>query len=104
MVRHKALQLIKYYMDLQQWKESAITKLAQAGIATARLDCLILLEDITKKDRSYLLAHPELPLQGSALQSRNEQVERRSKHEPLTYIRGKSECSGRAVIVSAETL
>ncbi len=78
--------------------------MAAAGIATARLDCLVLLEDATGKDRSWLIAHPEYLLQGPALNILNAQVQRREKHEPLAYVRGKSEFYGREFKVSKDTL
>ncbi len=88
--------------------EEAISKFTQqldaAGIGTARLDCLVLLEDATGKDRSWLLAHPDLPLQGSTLQRLKRQIKRRIGHEPLAYVRGKTEFYGREFKVSAHTL
>lgn len=92
-------------MKVHQWLVTATAKLREAGIATARLDCLVLLEDVTKKSRTWLLAHPEAtPLQDQALQRLNEWVARRAKHEPLAYIRGKSEFYGREFIVNEHTL
>lgn len=79
-------------------------KLLAAGISTSRLDCLVLLEDATAKDRSWLLAHPEHQLPQKIVSALQEQIERRSKHEPLAYIRGKSEFYGRSFIVTADTL
>lgn len=91
-------------MKLGSWLLEAAKKLGSAGIATARLDCLVLLEDATGKDRSWLLAHPDYDLQGLSLQTVKKQIERRAKHEPLAYIRGKSEFYGREFLVTADTL
>ncbi len=81
-----------------------ISKLDAAGIATPRLDCLVLLEDALGKDRSWILAHPEHHFDVLTAKRLNAQVERRLKHEPLAYIRGKTEFYGREFAVSAHTL
>lgn len=79
--------------------------MTRAGITTARLDCLVLLEDATGKDHAWLLAHPEFSLaKGPTLSRLNEWVERRAMHEPLAYIRGKTEFYGREFLVTADTL
>ncbi|MDZ7785629.1 MAG: peptide chain release factor N(5)-glutamine methyltransferase [Candidatus Saccharibacteria bacterium] len=78
--------------------------LESAGISTARLDCLVLLEDATGKDRSWLLAHPEHELESSKVKKLKEQVQRRAKHEPLAYIRGRSAFYGREFLVNEHTL
>lgn len=84
--------------------KTSTKKLEQAGITTARLDCLVLLEDATGKDRAWLLAHPEATVQGSTLYSFTKLVERRAGHEPLAYLRGVSEFYGREFSVNAHTL
>jgi release factor glutamine methyltransferase len=71
---------------------------------TARLDCLVLLEDITGKDRAWLLAHPEHPLTAAQVKKFQSCVARRAKHEPLAYIRGKTEFFGREFAVNARVL
>lgn len=91
-------------MTLQKFLQISTKKLTKAGIATARLDCLVLLEDATGKDRSHILAHPDFAFQGGALKTLEAWVERRARHEPLAYIRGKSEFYGREFIVNKHTL
>lgn len=91
-------------MNIESWLESAIAKLEGSGVPTAVLDAEVLLADILKKDRSWVHAHPEHLLQNPTLQSLDEQIERRSKHEPLAYIRGKSEFYGREFLVTPDTL
>lgn len=75
-----------------------------SGITTSRLDTLILLEDITGQDRAWLLAHPEHQLTNHQINKLNSQIARRAKHEPLAYIRGKTEFYGREFKVNARTL
>lgn len=79
-------------------------RLQTAKISTARLDCLVLLEDKTGKDRSWLLAHPEYLLSNAQLSTLEAQLSRRSQHVPLAYIRGKAEFYGRAFKVTPHTL
>ncbi|MCW1908288.1 MAG: peptide chain release factor N(5)-glutamine methyltransferase [Candidatus Saccharibacteria bacterium] len=74
------------------------------NISTARLDTLVLLEDATDKDRAWLLAHPEHSLTPSQTKKFQAWVKRRVVHEPLAYIRGKTEFYGREFMVNARTL
>jgi release factor glutamine methyltransferase len=80
------------------------SELEKAGIGSARLDSLILLEDAAGKDRSWLLAHPEHTLSGSKVGRLQRQIARRAKHEPLSYIRGFSEFYGRRFKVNKDVL
>jgi len=86
------------------WLRQSVARLEDAGITTARLDCLVLLEDETGKDRAWLLAHPEYYLQGSDLKDLNTKVAQRALHIPLAYIRGKAEFYGREFAVNEHTL
>lgn len=87
---------------MNPWLESTIARLSEAGVPSARLDALVLLEDFTSKDRSWLLAHPEFEVENAAVL--DEQIARRALHEPLAYIRGKSEFYGREFFVTRDTL
>jgi release factor glutamine methyltransferase len=84
------------------WLHNATQKLAQAGISTSRLDSLVLLEDSTGKNRSWLLAHPDFVIADPT--QLDKQIIRRAGHEPLAYIRGKSEFYRREFLVNAHTL
>lgn len=86
------------------WLSGAVKRLADAGVATSRLDCLVLLEDETGKDRSWLLTHPEFKIDAATLQRLNKKIMQRAKHVPLAYIRGKSEFFGREFLVSPAVL
>lgn len=87
-----------------RWLTEAVRLLEASNVSTARLDCLVLLEDVTQKDRSWLLAHPEHRLSVGLVKKLNAYVARRSNHEPLAYIRGKSEFYGRKFTVNPHTL
>ena len=89
---------------ISDWLTNNTKKLEGTGVATARLDCLVLLEDATGKDRAYLLAHPEALVRGPSYHKLNGQVERRLKHEPLAYIRGKTEFYGREFTINKHVL
>lgn len=91
-------------MKISDWLQSATKKLSNVGIETARLDCLILAEDATGKDRAYLLAHPEHNVKGQTLHKLDEQMSRRLHHEPLAYIRGKTEFYGRLFSIDRRVL
>ncbi len=86
------------------WLADASVKLTEAGIATARLDCLVLLEDATGKDRGWLLAHPEFELPAALATILDARLYRRAQHVPLAYIRGKAEFYGCEFIVNEHTL
>jgi len=91
-------------MRNETWLEKASEKLELAGIGTARLDCLVLLEDAAKKDRAFLLAHPEFELNAKQLGTLSAQIERRKQHEPLAFIRGKTEFYGREFVLNKYVL
>ncbi|HXY18143.1 MAG TPA: HemK/PrmC family methyltransferase, partial [Candidatus Nitrosopolaris sp.] len=75
-----------------------------AGIGTARLDVLVLLEDCLRTSRAHILAHPETPIQGLPLKRLSAKLARRARHEPLAYIRGFSEFYGRQFKIDRRVL
>lgn len=95
-------------MTIKQWLQNATQKLHNADIRTAQLDVQILLADALQKDRSWLHAHSNDNLTDyftrTVLAQLESEVERRAKHEPIAYIRGKQEFYGREFYVSPDTL
>ncbi len=91
-------------MTVGQFLKNATDKLAAAGIDSARLDCLVLLEDVLKKDRSHLLAHPDITLSDVQLTKLNNHITQRKTHVPLAYIRGKICFFGRNFCVNTNVL
>lgn len=91
-------------MDIGQWLTEASERLNNAGIGTARLDALVLLEDLLGRDRAHLLAHPEIELTAEQLSTLNEHISQRARHVPLAYIRGKTEFYGRMFVVNEYVL
>ena len=91
-------------MDIGTYLRQATDKLQKAGILTARLDVLILLEDLLGKDRSLVLAHTDDILTCSQQTALDSSIERRAAHEPLAYIRGHAAFYGREFIVTYDVL
>lgn len=84
--------------------ESAAALLTRVGIGTAQLDALILLEDCLGIDRAQLLAHPETELKSEQIHVLTEHLNRRAGHEPLAYIRNKTEFYGREFYIDHRVL
>lgn len=84
--------------------DTAIPRLAAAGIDTARLDCLVLLEDALEIDRTSILARPDFEIPHSTEVELNKKITQRAKHVPLAYIRGKAEFYGREFVVNDNVL
>src|SRR5579884_77700 len=91
-------------MTVGAWLRTVEQQLVQAGVGTPRLDALILLEDVSGHDRAWLLAHPEAKISSKHLAELEKLVARRARHEPLAYVRGKSEFYGREFIISPAVL
>ena len=91
-------------MNYELWQQTATKKLSDVGIQTARLDALVLLEFVTKQERSYILAHPEATLLPEQEASLELALSRRIKREPVAYIVGKKEFYGRDFIVTKNVL
>jgi release factor glutamine methyltransferase len=88
----------------------AIQRLRDAGSESARLDAEVLLASAIGTGRTTLLAHPEAQVGTGALERFEEGLARRSRGEPVAYIRGIKEffglafaADGRALIPRPET-
>jgi release factor glutamine methyltransferase len=91
-------------MTVKSFLAEAIKDLQDAGIDTARLDCLVLLEDILGIDRAQLLAHADRVLMTDEIAKLNKKVMQRSRHLPLSYIRNQAEFYGRTFYVNRHVL
>lgn len=89
---------------ISRWLADATATLDAAGIATARLDCLVLLHDILEQDKSWIIAHSEYTLQRSEKQILNTLIAQRAQHVPLAYLRGKVEFYGREFVITEQVL
>jgi release factor glutamine methyltransferase len=79
-------------------------ELSLSDVPSSRLDTLILLEDLLGRERSWLLAHTEAELSAAQAASFKRKIDRRKKHEPLSYIRGFNEFYGRNFKVNKRVL
>ena len=91
-------------MTTGAWLAGAQKMLAANGIETARLDCLVLLEDALDMERAQLLAHPEHEIAAATLARLNKKIAQRATHLPLAYVRGKANFYGREFIVNRHVL
>lgn len=96
--------MLNYSINLSNFIDNSDLLLKISGISTSRLDILVLLSDVLIKEKAWILANPERKLSHSQLKKLNGWLERRTNHEPLAYIRGKSEFYGREFAVSSDTL
>jgi len=91
-------------MTVGQYLAQSIDVLSDAGVDTARLDCLILLEDVLHANRANIIAHPEQPLSSDQQILLNTYIAQRKQHIPLAYIRGKAAFFGRIFEVDTHVL
>lgn len=91
-------------MTIDAWITHSEKLLTAAGIATARLDILVLLADELSEDKSWILAHSDEFLRGETETTLNKKVIQRSHHTPLAYIRGHAEFYGREFKVDHNVL
>ncbi len=93
-----------FTMTIAEWLLQNTYKLQQAGIESARLDALILLEDELHTNRARLLAYDDENLGSEQISNLAKRIERRAAHEPLAYIRGKVEFYGHEFSVDKNVL
>jgi release factor glutamine methyltransferase len=83
---------------------SAVERLRVAGSESARLDAEVLLASAIGTERTTLLAYPEVPVGPEVLERYEEALARRSRGEPVAYIRGIKEFFGLAFVVDKRAL
>ncbi len=91
-------------MIIKDWLKLATARLEKVGIGSARLDCLILLEDILGKDRAWVLANPDFLISKTKIKRLSGKIKKRSTHLPLAFVRGHTEFYGRKFLVNRHTL
>lgn len=91
-------------MTINAWLELATHRLQTAGIETARLDTLVLLEDCLHMERGLLLARPEQKITAAQQAELQKLLKRRGQHEPLAYVRGHTEFYGRDFVITPAVL
>lgn len=88
-------------VTLRQWLDEATLQLAQLGIDSAALEAQVLAAHALSRDRAWLLAHSNEPVQDECL---DVLLARRLRREPLAYIVGVREFYGRPFAVSPSVL
>lgn len=91
-------------MTIGDYLQFAAKELDGADISTGRLDALVLLEDTLGKDRAWLLAHSEAEISARQLKELKNLLNRRARHEPLAYVRGRTEFYGRDFVITPAVL
>ena len=91
-------------MTIDQWLTKAVQRLVAHGSGTSRLDALVMLEDGLQTDRANLLAHTDRLLNAEQLKQLDGWLKRRLQHEPLAYIRGRTEFYGRDFVINQSVL
>lgn len=91
-------------MTVGEWLKQSEAALAKAGISTARLDAMILLEDTLGIDRAKILAEQEFVISAGKLTTLNNLLKKRGHHIPLAYLRGHTEFYGRDFLLTPAVL
>jgi release factor glutamine methyltransferase len=82
----------------------AVQKLKLHNDDSVRLDSVLLLEKVTKQDRAYIYAHPEIKLSAQEVTLLDKLLKRRVVGEPMAYILGNKEFYGREFTVTKDVL
>lgn len=79
------------YQEIYSW---GVSRLEEAGIEEAALDARLLLEDVCKTDRNYLLVHGREQIAEDKYNSYKDHISKRKAHIPLQQITGYQEFMG----------
>lgn len=91
-------------MTIYEWLQDSMVRLRDAGVDSPRRDCLVLIEDLIKKDRAWILSHHEVKLTAKQITVLDQYLRRRINREPLAYVRGKAWFYGRFFKVNNQVL
>jgi len=91
-------------MNIQTALIKATNILENNKIFSARLDAEILLSDVIKKDRKFIILNMEKILSANKILNFNNLITRRSKGEPVAYLINKKNFWKNEFIVSKDTL
>lgn len=89
-------------ITIRSWLEDATARLS--GSQSARLDAGVLLAFVTGKNRSWLRAFDETPLEETHLDVLEGLLMRRIRGEPVAYLTGEREFWSLPLRVSPDTL
>ena len=85
-------------------RKQMVAKLKATAMASPELTVDLLIGLIIGKDRVFVLAHPEYPLDDDARTKLDDLVVRRARGEPLQYLTGEREFYGRSFHVTPDVL
>jgi len=91
-------------IDIKEWLSSRTTSLNDAGIESARLDAMIILESHLKKPREWILSHSEVTLDVDLIEELEKKINKRMNRTPIAYIVGEKEFYGRTFFVNEGVL
>lgn len=91
-------------LNNNQWIRDASEELANAGIATARLDAEIILAHTIHRSRTWIHAHGDELLDARRIEIANARLALRLDRVPVAYIIGHKEFYGRVFKVTPSTL
>ena len=91
-------------MTIKEALSSSSITLTEAGIDSAFLDAEILLAYVLKKDRAFLLAHPERIMSKVIIRKYLLLIKKRQRRIPVAYLVGSKEFYGLNFLVTKDTL
>jgi release factor glutamine methyltransferase len=91
-------------VNINNWLQESTTALKNAGIESARLDCLILLEKVLEINKTLLLANLEQNIKNDEIKLLNKYLGKRLQHLPIAYITNYIEFYGREFFVDKRVL
>jgi release factor glutamine methyltransferase len=78
-------------MTLKQWRNAAKKRLEAEGISSAGIDTDLLITHVLKKDKTFVVAHPDHTLSDAEVTAATALLDRRAQHEPIAYLLGTKE-------------
>jgi release factor glutamine methyltransferase len=91
-------------MTVGQYLKESTQYLKDNGILTARLDCLVLLEEILNLDRAKLLVDIDLLISPDQKNVLDDLMAKRAKHIPIAQLTNKAEFYGRTFSINSSVL
>ena len=83
---------------------NASQNLKKAEISSSDLDSIILISHLLKKDKAWILTHPEFKLNNSLIEKYNVLIQQRASHKPIAYIISSKEFYGYDFFVNEQVL
>ncbi|NDC22364.1 peptide chain release factor N(5)-glutamine methyltransferase [bacterium] len=91
-------------MTIRDWIIKASNELKAIGIDSARLDSQMIVEEIYKKNRAWVLANLDTEITSTKKQKLNNLFNQRLDYYPMAYILGHSEFYGHDFVISMNVL